>query len=203
MASACGQGVVILNNRVTGTLITRVYLGGNHQIVGDGSNEYSDTSLTPGTTDWSGYTALFGTNYMAQLLGAPGKNQAESTLLPAVPATTFRTGNPGGAGFTAPATATLNNVPLDAPVATVELVAWDNSSGLYPTWTQAEAAWEAGAVAAGKGGPFNIYEIGGNMNLPTFLMGLQSFNIFVVPEPTALALLGLGAAAMLAFRRRS
>src|SRR5262252_9193482 len=91
LAGARGQGTVDFNNHVMYTTLTRVYLGGDHQVVGDGSNEYSDTSLTPGTTDWSGYTPLLGTNYMAQLLARNGVFQPESTLLQAVPVTTFRT----------------------------------------------------------------------------------------------------------------
>jgi hypothetical protein len=199
-----GQGTVALINRVPGTVITHVYLGGDHQIVGNGSNDYSDTSMTPGTVDWSGYTGLLGSNYMAQLLAAPGMNQPESTLLPSLTVATFRqTTNLLAAGFVNNVLAHLSNVAPDAPVATVELVAWDNSSGLYPTWTQAEVAWEAGSIAAGKGGAFNVYEIGGVTNIYPYLVGLQSFNIFVVPEPTTLALLGLGGAAMLVLRRRS
>jgi hypothetical protein len=160
--------------------------------------------MTPGTLDWSGYTPLLGSNYMTQLLAAPGMNQPETTLLPSLPVTTFRKSPAAAAGFITQVTSTLSNVLIGAPVATVELVAWDNASGLYQTWTQAEVAWEAGLIAAGKSGAFNVYNIGDNIVYPTpNLVGLQSFNIFVVPEPTALALLALAGAIMVTPRCRS
>src|SRR5215472_6749594 len=100
VAYSPGQGTIEFNNRVFGTLITHVYLGGDHQIVGNGSNDYSDTNMTPGTVNWSGYTGLLGTNYMTQLLAAPGMNQPETTLLPSLNVGTFRnTTNPAAAGF--------------------------------------------------------------------------------------------------------
>ncbi len=81
------------------------------------------------------------------------------------------------------------------------MVAWDNSSTLYPTWAQASVAWAAGTIAAGKSGPFNVALIGGDVNLPPNI-GVTSFNLYMVPEPSTFALAGLGAAAMLIFRRR-
>jgi hypothetical protein len=99
-------------------------------------------------------------------------------------------------------TATLSGVALDASAASVEMVAWDNSSGNYPTWAQAKPAWLAGTIAAGESGIFNLANIGGTFNTPPNLVGLQSFNLYLVPEPSTFALAGLGAAALLIFRRR-
>jgi hypothetical protein len=84
------------------------------------------------------------------------------------------------------------------------MVALDNTSGLYPTWTQANAAWKNGLIAAGEGGIFNLGPIGGLTTPAPNLTGLQSFNIYstTIPEPATFALLGLGGAAMLIFRRR-
>ena len=87
------------------------------------------------------------------------------------------------------------------------MVAWDNTSGNYPTWAQASAAWSAGLIIAGRSAPFNLASIGGANNSPPNIVssipgeGLQSFSI-VVPEPASFALAGLGAAALLIFRRR-
>jgi hypothetical protein len=82
------------------------------------------------------------------------------------------------------------------------MVAWDNSSGLYSTWAQASVAWAFGLIAAGNSGPFNVSAIGGTQNSAPTLTGLQSFNLYFIPEPTTFALAGLGASATLIFRRR-
>jgi hypothetical protein len=206
-ASVFAQGTVNFNNRVVGSVVTHIYapnpLNVNQGTIGNGS---SDTSS--GSTSWAGYTVIGaagtsgqygGATTFAQLLAAPGSNQAEGSLVPATPTTTFRTG--AGGGFVAGVGATLGNVLPDAAVATLELVAWDNS-GLYPTWTQARLAWVNGTIAAGTSGELNVANIGGTFNTPPNLVGLQSFNLYFVPEPSTFALAGLGAAALLIFRRR-
>jgi len=194
-ASIYAQGTVNFYNRVTGTLVTHVFSGGVSQRVGNGSGD------TPtGNTDWTGFTPIAGGTYFAQLLAAPGAGVPEGSLSPQGATTTFRTGT--AAGNVAAITATLGNVAKDAASATLEMVAWDNSSGLYSTWTQASAAFNQGLIAAGKSGAFTVNAIGGDFNTPPNLTGLQSFNIYIVPEPTTFALAGLGAAALLIFRRR-
>jgi hypothetical protein len=81
----------------------------------------------------------------------------------------------------------LNNVPPNAPVATIQMVAWDNSSGNYPTWVDALPAWGSGLIAAGKSPPVNVTDLGGEVypdNPPAVLIGLQSFNLFFGTPPT-------------------
>ena len=198
--SVFAQGTVVFNNRVVGTVVTHVYapLAGNPSAtqVGNGAGD------TPaGAVNWSAYTLASSPGYLAQLLAANGANQAESSLVAASsPAATFRTG--AAAGFINSSTATLTGVPLDSAVATLEMVAWDNSSGNYPTWAQASVAWLAGTIAAGKSGAFNVNAIGGTLIPAPTLNNLQSFNLYQVPEPSSFALAGLGAAALLIFRRR-
>src|SRR5436309_5661313 len=147
--SAFTQGTVSFNLRLSGTSHVYAPRLGNESLaqIGQGSND----AVPSGTTDWSGWTAI-GANgltgqYGAQntytsLLGGPGSNAAESTLLPGTlnffaggtnTATTFRTGTTAGAN--APATAALFNIPPDATIASFEVVAWDNSSGNYSTWS--------------------------------------------------------------------
>jgi hypothetical protein len=201
--SVFAQGTVYLNNRVVGSVITHVYapLAPNSSVhqVGNGTGDY-----VAGSTDWSGYTALSGGNYLAELLGANGANQSEESLQPMNEApTNFRTG--AAAGWVNPVTAaSFNNIPGAASVATFEMVVWDNSSGLYSTWAQASVAWQLGLIAAAKSNLINVNNLGGvgtTAPVPA-LSGLQSFNIYYVPEPSTFALAGLGAAAMLIFRRR-
>jgi len=198
-ASVFAQGTVIFNNRLGG--ISHVWAGGSGQVQGN-----TATDSPAGSATYNGYLigtaggALNSSNVFSQLLAAPGAGQPESSLLPSGQTTTFRTG--AGAGNIVQITDTLGNIPKDAASATFEMVAWDNTSGLYPTWAQASIAWAANLIMAGRSAPFTVNSIGGDVNTPPNLVGLTSFNIFVVPEPATAALLGLGAAAMLIFRRR-
>jgi PEP-CTERM motif-containing protein len=199
-----GQATVVLNNRVSGGT-SHVWGGGTTQIQGDASND------TPfGATSYAGLTLIgmggggFGAaTTMAQLLGAPGTGQPEMNLYEASSsATTFRTG--AAAGNTAFREATFNNIPKDSFGGTFEMVAWDNSSGLYSTWASASVAWKNGLIAAGKSPPFDLnYPMGGDINVsPNIEPALQSFNIYVIPEPASGVLAGLGAAALAFHRRR-
>ena len=150
-----------------------------------------------------GTTLTAGQQTFAQLIGATGSSQVETSLVPQGAITTFRTGS--GAGFLAVTTATLSTIAKDAPWATLALAAWDNSSGLYPTWTEASVAWAAGTIAAGRSAAVNVGLIGGDVNTAPQIP-FTSFNMYFVgatiPEPSSFALAGLGAAALLNFRRR-
>ncbi len=87
--------------------------------------------------------------------------------------------------------------------ALVQMVVWQ---GNYNTWSEAFNAWLAdmtGTVHIGASNPLTLTLPTGptDPNL-TYLVGLQPFPIFPVPEPTTFALAGLGAAALLIFRHR-
>ncbi len=141
-----------------------------------------------------GYATTF-----AQLLAAPGSNMPEGSLTPQGTAVTFRSG--AALGSVIFSDQTLGNVPKDALFATLEMVAWDNSSGLYSNWSLASVAWLNGLTVAGKSGTFNVANIGGDSNTPPSLL-IPSFNLYFIPEPSTLVLAGLGAGAMLIWRRR-
>lgn len=192
-ASVFAQGTVVFNNRVTGTTVSKVYapLTSNTSLAqsGNGSADYP-----AGTTDWTGWTALAGTTYSAQLFAASGTVTDASSLVGALPITTFRTG--AAAGFVNPVTATLTGVAADAASATLQLRVWDNATG---------ATYDA-ATIKGASALFVVNAIGGSLNPAPNLVGLTSFNLTgggtVVPEPSTFALVGLGTAALLIFRRR-
>jgi len=194
--SVLAQGTINFTTR-TSSGSAFVYVGGTAQLQG---TNIDYVALGYHLIGASGNTAE-ASKYMAQLIGAPGSGTAESSLLPSTsPPTTFRTGTAAGNVF--PTTATFNNIPLDAATGTFEMVVWDNSSGLYPTWAQASAV--AGlSIYGGRSAPFTLSQIGGTVNTPPVpFPGLQNFNVFLVPEPATVSLAGLGAAALLIFRRR-
>jgi hypothetical protein len=201
-ASVFAQGTVELNNHVVGIGVTHVwagpvYLSGNSpNDTPAGTTVYGAGYLLIGTTG-----GMVGITTYAQLLGANGAGAAESSLLPSTsPPTTFRTG--AGAGFFAATTATFNNIPPDAAAGSFELAVWDNSTGLYSTWIQASSAVAAGTIFGGRSAEFTLLQIGGTtFTPPDIVPAMQSFSISI-PEPTTVALAGLGAAALLIFRRR-
>jgi len=200
--SVVAQGTVYFNNRTAGGT-SHVWAGGVWYFQGNGPNDSPPGPINYaalgcnliGTT--GGY--LDATTTLAQLLGAPGSNAPESSLIAQIgPAVSFRTG--AASGNVVPSIATFNNIPPDAPFATFEMVAWDNSSGLYPTWALASAAY---GFAKGRSLPFVVQNIGGLVNSPPDLSpGLTSFNIIPGPEPTTGALAALGAAILLIIHRR-
>jgi hypothetical protein len=202
------QGFVNFNNRVAGVHVSHVFLGGESQLRG-----YYAADLPSGTSfPTNGLTLMGGSGYWTSLLGAPGADQAEGTLLAGLLgspvagsggyATSFRTG--AAAGFIAGSIATFSNIPADAPVATFEMVAWDNSSGLYSTWALAYPAWQEDLINGGTSGTFNIQNIGGVVNSAPVLTDLLTFNLhFGMPEPSTAALATLGALCLVSRRLRT
>lgn len=213
--SVFAQGTITLNN-FTAASRTHIYAPSATTPSLSQVGNAATGDLPAGTTVWTGYS-LIGANglagqygasgTMAELLAAPGLNQNASSLLPPVAGitTTFRTGAQAG-NTAAGVTSTFANLAPDSSGgATLEFVAWDDSSGNYSTWATASVAWQAGLIAAGESPLMNLTAtIGGTLTTPPSLpAGNQSFNLyFVVPEPTSFALVGLGAAALLIFRRR-
>ncbi len=160
-------------------------------------NTASETPV--GTQIYTG-ALLAGSGYSAQLFAAAGADRDWNSLKPANGITTFRTG--AAAGLVAAVVATLTEVPKDAPVATVQMRVWDNQGGTITSWQQAEYL---SPFSLSK--PFNVYNIGGDLNIPPSLLGLQSFNMGwyilprLVPEPSA-ATIGLVAGVLVIVGRR-
>jgi hypothetical protein len=180
LQTAFGQGLVSFSNRIPGAT-SHVYLA-DLCFFGNGTNDSPAGVVDWGTLPKPGLNGITeAATTFAQLLSAPGANRLESELMPAAGITTFRTG--AAAGNVAQTTATLANVPKDAPVATMQMVVWENRSGLYPTWTQASVAWATGLIKAGRSSVFNLLNIGGGTNPPPFLTNLVSFSTRW-PEPS-------------------
>jgi hypothetical protein len=204
-AGAFAQGTVQFNNSTAGAL-TKVYMpdGFNSYVTSatkvDGRTGNTATDSVAGATVYTG-ALLSGAGFTAQLWSVNGSGGAESALL-GWTTTTFRTGT--AAGRLALTTATLGNVPADAAVATLQVRVFPTS---YGTWAQALAAYNTGTDGLawiGKSITFDTTLIGGLVNTPPAMTGLTSFSLGVniVPEPSSMALAGLGAASLLIFRRR-
>jgi hypothetical protein len=199
-AGVLAQGTVVFNNRVVGTIVTKVYMPNPADIytqqVGNSSAD------TPAGGVVYGGAALEGAGWIAELWAAPGANSPEFSLLAATPSTTFRTG--AAAGWVAGTTANLTGVPGDSLAATVQMRVFPASFG---TWAAAEAAWLADTTSTifiGSSPLFNLSNIGGQVFQAPNLVGLESFSLVanIVPEPSTFALLGLGALGMFLFRRK-
>jgi len=161
----------------------------------------STLEIPAGTTVFPG-GAIQGAGYTFAFFAGSGGTVSNALTLYA--STSFRTG--GGAGLVAGGLVTINNANAGTP-ASFQIRVWNNQGGTLATWTQAEAAWLAGLtdaavtpviLSSGLGGT----DSNGNPVNPAVDSGWVSFNTYSVPEPATLTLAGLGAAAMLIFRRR-
>lgn len=187
------QGTVQFNNSTAGAL-TKVYLPDGYNAYGIASSASAPKTGNTATDSIAGtqvYTGalLEGNTFTAQLWAANGSGQPESALV-AGNSTTFRTG--ANAGRLAPITATLNNVPPDAAVASLQIRVFPTS---YGSWANTLAALNAGDPLAwfGKSIVFDITQVGGQVNTPPAMTGLTSFSLGnPIPEPTTAALTVLG-----------
>jgi len=162
----------------------------------------TSSGVPAGTANYGGRPLLAGSGYTAALFAGPQGSDEGSLQFVAM--TTFRTGTLAGYFASVGAAVQIPGVP-GGQVATLQVRVWDNLGGTVNDWATAESLWLSGQIAAGKSPLFNSLPLGGAgepPSLPPNLVGLQSFNIYYVPEPGTLALLGLGALGLMVFRRK-
>jgi hypothetical protein len=199
---ANGQGTVVFNTRIPAQTIHIWAPSTNNPglaLIGLGSNDtpsgttpFGSASgmaligaIGPGTSEFFPSVSYGYGDTFAQLIGAVGSNQPESALVPVGQTTTFRSGL--ALGDVAFIIDTLTGFTEGAS-ATFEIVAWDNSSGLYRTWSQASFSWLYGYIAAGRSAPFTVTNLGGVLTSPPNLNNTQpitSFNLYyadAIPE---------------------
>jgi hypothetical protein len=178
---AFGQGRVGFNNLSASDGVT--VLGGalNGQYVGA-------ADLAPGPN-----------NFSASLYWALGVVADPSLLSEHVPARTLFYGTTGGGGPLVDGSGVFDggSVTLPAPVGqtvTVQIRAWDGTAG-YNT------VGLGGLTHYGSSALLQVVLVGGTDFDPD-MSQIAPFSVVPVPEPSTFALAGLGAAALLIFRRR-
>jgi hypothetical protein len=194
--SIFAQGTVVFGNHILNSLVAPIY-GPNPGNITEYLTGNSPTGYPPGTTIYGG--APLGTlpgdyigTFTAELWG--GATLDSMAPVPGADAPLLTK------GFFATATSpvTIPGVPQGS-TAFLQLRMWDNEAGTITSFAAAVAAnggFSASAV-------FQSLPLGGGLVPPPNMVGLTSFNLNYTPEPTTLALVGLGAALMCFFRRRS
>ncbi|MGD0816762.1 MAG: PEP-CTERM sorting domain-containing protein [Verrucomicrobiota bacterium] len=201
--SAGYMEVQVFNSQPTapsGATGTDVSYGGYSEYEYMGNTAADDPT---GTAVYAAGTALTGTGFDAQLLGAAGAGDPLSQLLPlGGPLTSgilnFVTGTGlVPAGFIRSAVTDTIPGTTTGSSATVAVAVWNNGGGLYTTLAEAQEAGE----------PWGISNTGDvTIDNPPFPIsdtaGIESFSLAeLVPEPGTMALGVMGVAALL-FRRR-
>jgi hypothetical protein len=195
VTSVLAQGTIAFYNRVANSVVAPVY----------GVDPGSPTAMKTGNTT-AGFPAgtvvyngpkLEGTGFSAQLFaGANAENLAAVTTS----LTVFRT----GATF-AGSTLNLGEIAIagfgTGSTPTLQLRAWDNKGGTVLSWGDLLLPANAD-LARGMSATFVAQPLGGGGLPPPNLVGLTSFQLYAVPEPSTFALLGLGALGMMIFRRK-
>jgi len=155
-----------------------------------------------GTTVYEG--ALLGSSYDFALFAAP--TGAGSNAMTLIVSAVFRTSASGGLpqGLITATSGTVPGVAAGSS-ADFQLRAWSTEGGNITTWSAAVAAFNSGDPLAQIGWTPIIASapLGGGPTITPNATGWNSFSLIEpVPEPTTLALAGLGAAGLLLFRRR-
>jgi hypothetical protein len=117
-----------------------------------------------------------GPNFQAQLYGAPAGSRL-SDLKPLFPLTSFRSGPPEALGYIIPTILYVPGIPAGAGAVFV-MKAFDGLS------------WET-STFQGESNPVTVTLANGS-GLPPDLLGLQPFQVHLVPEPSTCALIALG-----------
>jgi len=196
--AAFGQGAVVWGNNLGGNIIP-VYGPdpANPLLALTGQ---SALGKPVGTTVYGG-PLLSGTGYTFQFWA--GSSSANLALIVGA-STTFRTGT--GAlpnGLVNGGTVTIPGVEPGV-AGFYQIHVWDNKGGTLSDWASAQAAGTGMGSSAilSTGLTGGVDPVTGNPVATPFANTWVSFNITAIPEPATFALAGLGAAALLIFRRR-
>jgi len=172
------------------------------------------TGVPAGSVTYAG-APLSGTGFTATLWGANAASatgSADANNLSLLATTTFRPQTSGGfSGRVSPLAAnpTVPGVASTSDRATFQVRVWNNQGGTITTWTDALLAASQNRTTIGYSDLFTIPQPlgdlvppGGTPTTAPNLIGLTSFQLFAVPEPSVIALGVLGAGCLFLLRRR-
>jgi len=208
-ASAFAQGTVQFNNIVSASSLRfPIY---NIDPASPTLEKHGNTTTgQPAGVQTYGTAALLeGTGFTVELWGLVGTGNSSNSLA-RLAGTSFRTGPAAGFINTAllPGGSSLVAVPgapigtAATPSGTFQIRAWNNVGGTIGNWA---AALALPAVARGASEIVNAGPLGGTgipANTDPVLAGMTSFNLHIVPEPSAIALGVLGLGTLMFLRRR-
>lgn len=193
--SAFGQGQINFNNRVTGAVFAPIY-GVNPAAPAVRISGNANTN--GGTANYTGVPLLVGSGFTASLW--EGNQGSEATTFEQVGVNLGFSTSATLPGIVRLGGAVTSKHGVGEPAA-YQVRAWDNKGGTITTWAAALAASQRGETGAG----FSDV-IGVTLTTPPDatrnLLGLQSFNLTIVPEPSLIALGALGFGALLLRRRK-
>lgn len=205
--SAFAQGTIAFGNQIGSTFISPIYDAnpGSPTVQQTGNSTLGKpagvTSYGGGLLSGSGFDlALFyapssATPLTGYILAGfqPFRTAASATALPngLITTTTYTLNQAAGTTISYFVAAWANNGGSIAPAAGIT---WANSG--------ISGALSFGISGASTSGSLGGTDANGNLFLPPSTTGFTSFSLTSVPEPATFALAGLGAAAMLIFRRR-
>jgi hypothetical protein len=225
-AGAFAQGTVVFNNHVVGTINTHIYAPDTAnpgvEFTGNAANDTPASSavytgVVLGGASGAAGTPInysFGNNFSVQLFASGTLNAPVGSLLPVSQyITTMKTGATGAGYWVQPSLASDPGIP-NTPAgggnvgsATVAVAAWYNGGGTITSLSAAQSA----NVPWGMSPTFNLTSLGepANAGPPVVnstpaenLIGLQSFSLTTVPEPSTIALGVMGISAFLIRRRK-
>lgn len=197
---AFGQGAIQFQNRITGIGLFAPIYGVNPGAPTVHLEGMSSTN--GGVVNYGSSPLLAGTSFTAALFGAASGtvDPDQFTVLATAPFQTATT----LPGIIKGPTAAVNIPWVPGPgngSGNFQVRAWDNSGGTVNTWADALAAGPN--HAHGASAVLLSVPVIAAPSTPGGLVGLQSFNLSIVPEPSLIALGALGLGALLLRRRKA
>jgi len=200
-SSLLAQGTIVWGN-LFGAPTARVLVAPVYGVDPTGAPDARKTGNTatgvPAGNQTYGGALLAGTGFTLAIY--TGGNAAEAmSSMTHLGSAGFLTG--AFAGLINQRTATDPNRPPGTTEVNVQLRAWDNRMGTVTSWAQVMAA--GGQIAGGSSDVLVLTgPLGGGAVTPPQTLGLRSFQLTQVPEPSLIALGALGLGALLLRRRK-